>query len=98
MDQLIKRMLAVGSRFAPVNGAGIAGDFASIKRDAFAVAFHCQLLEVSRESLQVLLVRKDREVSALKKSVYQTANSPMRTGRLRSKGAVRNARPSGGIR
>src|SRR6516162_1686421 len=59
MDQLVKRMLTVGSRFTPVNRAGIAGDFASIKCDVLTVALHCQLLEISRESLQGLLVRKD---------------------------------------
>ena len=59
MEQLVKRMLTVSSRLTPVNRAGIAGDFASIKCDVFAIALHCQLLEISRESLQVLLVRKD---------------------------------------
>ncbi len=59
MDQLVKRMLAVGSRLTPVNRAGIAGDFRSIKGDMLAIALHCQLLEISWESLQVLLVRKD---------------------------------------
>src|SRR4026207_778137 len=60
MNQLVKRMLAVSSRLTPVNRAGIAGDFASLKCDVFAIALHCQLLEISRESLQVLLVWKNR--------------------------------------
>src|ERR1700751_5497424 len=61
MDQLVKRMLAVGSWLAPVNRTGIAGDFASIKCDMFAIALHRELLEISREPLQVLLVGKDRD-------------------------------------
>src|SRR5262249_13158104 len=69
MDQLVKRMLTVRSRFTPVNRAGIAGDFASIKCDVFAVALHRQLLEISRESLQVLLVRKDRYCRGTKEVV-----------------------------
>src|SRR6476660_4984532 len=69
MDQLVKRMLAVGSRLTPVNRAGIAGDFASIKCDVFAIALHCQLLEVSGESLQVLLVWKNRDCLCAEKVV-----------------------------
>ena len=61
MDQLVKRMLAVGSWLAPVDGAGIVGDFRTIECDVFAVALHRQLLQISREALQVLLVRQDRD-------------------------------------
>src|SRR5271165_4938148 len=59
MYQLIERVLAVGSRLAPVDWPGRAGDRGPIERDVFAVALHRQLLKVGRKSLQVLLVWED---------------------------------------
>ena len=56
MDQLIKRVLAVGARLAPVDRPGLVIDFGPVERDVLAVALHRQLLEVGREALQVLLV------------------------------------------
>ena len=61
MNQLIEGMLAVGSRLAPIDRAGIVGDFVAIERDVLAVALHRQLLQIGWESLQVLLVRQDRD-------------------------------------
>ncbi len=57
MNQLVKGMLAVGSRLAPVDGTGIVGDLGPIERDVLAVALHRQLLQIGGEALQVLLVR-----------------------------------------
>ncbi len=61
MDQLVEGMLAVGARLAPVDRPGLVVDLRSIQRDVFAVALHRQLLEVSREALQVLLIGQDRD-------------------------------------
>jgi hypothetical protein len=44
MDQLVEGVLAVGTRLAPVEGAGLVVDLASIERDVFAVALHSELL------------------------------------------------------
>ena len=60
MDQLIKRVLAIGARLAPVNRAGRARHAFAVERRGFAVALHRQLLQVRREALQVLLVRQHR--------------------------------------
>src|SRR5262245_5494469 len=60
VDQLIKGMLAVGPRLTPVNGAGVTRHLRTIECNMFAVALHCQLLEISRESLQVLLIWQNR--------------------------------------
>src|SRR4030095_9724445 len=57
MNQLVERVLSVCSGFTPVDGCGLIGDFSAVKRDVLAVALHRQLLQISRESLQVLLVR-----------------------------------------
>ena len=56
MDQLIERMLTVGPRLAPVDGAGIVIDRRPFERDMFTVALHGQLLQICRKPLQVLLV------------------------------------------
>ena len=56
MDQLIERVLAVGPRLAPVDGAGIVIDRRPFERDMFAVALHRQLLQICRKPLQVLLI------------------------------------------
>src|SRR5215471_10904551 len=61
MNQLVKRMLTVGSRLAPIDGPGIVVEFFTIESYMFAVALHRQLLQVGRKSLQILLVRQHRD-------------------------------------
>src|SRR6202035_3985978 len=56
MDQLIEGVLAIGSRLAPIDRAGVSVHRRSIEPHMFAVALHRQLLEISRETLQVLVV------------------------------------------
>src|SRR5262245_45548307 len=82
MDQLVKRMLAIRSGFTPVNRAGIAGNLASIKRNVFAVALHGQLLEVGWESLQVLLVGKDRYRLRTEEVVIPNSQEPHEHGQV----------------
>src|SRR5580704_19222198 len=52
-------MLAVGPWLAPVDCRCLAGHRLSVERNVLAIALHRQLLEVSWETLQVLLVRQD---------------------------------------
>ena len=59
MNQLVEGMLAVGSRLAPVNRAGIVVDVGPIDGHMFAVALHRQLLQIGRKPFQVLFVRQD---------------------------------------
>src|SRR5262249_9073782 len=42
MDQLVERMLTVGSRLAPVHGAGLISNFGAVERNVFAVTLHGQ--------------------------------------------------------
>src|SRR5262245_52512015 len=49
MEQLVERVLAVRSGFAPINGPRLAADGSAVTADAFAAAFHGQLLQVRRE-------------------------------------------------
>ena len=59
MDQLVERVLTIGSRLAPVDGPGLVINFSSLDCDVFAIAFHRQLLEIGRKALEILLVGKD---------------------------------------
>src|SRR6516165_3042606 len=60
VDQLVKRMLTVGSRLSPINGSGIVVDFVTIESHMLAVAFHRQLLQISRKALEILLIGQHR--------------------------------------
>jgi len=61
MDQLIERVLAIGSGLAPIDRAGLSVDRCSGERYVLAVALHHQLLEIGWETLQVLVVGKHRD-------------------------------------
>src|SRR5262249_13143852 len=61
MDQLIERMLAIGSGLAPVDGTGLMIHWRPGKGHVLAIALHRQLLEIRREALQVLVVGQHRD-------------------------------------
>src|SRR5215813_1065644 len=61
MNQLVERVLPVRSRLAPINRTGLIGDLGTVDPYVLAVTLHRQLLQVSRESLQVLFVRQDSD-------------------------------------
>src|SRR5580704_6533561 len=56
MDELVERMLAVGSRFAPKDRSGVVIDPRAFERDVLAVTLHGELLEIRRKPLQILFV------------------------------------------
>src|SRR2546425_1149665 len=60
MDELVERMLSVGSRFTPNHRAGCIIHRLAIARRAFSVALHVPLLEVCGEASHVLIVWKYR--------------------------------------
>src|SRR5882724_1235442 len=60
MNQLVERMLAIGSRFAPVNWTCVVRDPLSIECHMLAIALHRQLLQVSWEPLQILFIGQYR--------------------------------------
>src|SRR5690348_19366 len=60
VKQLVKGMLAVGSRFSPNDRpCGVSNLFATPVH-VFSIAFHISLLEVSRETMHILVVRQNR--------------------------------------
>ena len=54
----LSTMLAIGSRLAPINRTWVIGHRRTIQCDSFAITLHYQLLQVGRESLQILLIRQ----------------------------------------
>src|SRR5262245_39163918 len=58
MDQLVERVLTVCSGLSPVNRSGRMSDCRSIYGDMLAVALHRQLLQIGRETLQILFIRQ----------------------------------------
>ena len=58
VDQLVERVLSVGAGFSPKNGSGGVVHRLPVQRDTLAIALHCQLLKVGRETVQVLFIRQ----------------------------------------
>src|SRR5882724_8497993 len=49
-------MLAISSRLAPIDRTSLIGSIGTVQCDVFSIALHRQLLVISGEALQVLLV------------------------------------------
>src|SRR5271165_6653815 len=69
MNQLVERVLTVGSRFAPVDGTGLVAHSLPVERDMLAIAFHRQLLKIGWKPFQILLIRQDSDGLRTKKVV-----------------------------
>src|SRR5512140_1105152 len=69
VNQLVKGVLAVGAGLTPVDRAGVVSQRLAVERHTLAVALHRQLLEVSGEAFQILLVRQDRHSLSTEKIV-----------------------------
>src|SRR6266576_1406099 len=82
MNQLVERVLAICAWLAPVDRTGIVGDFAAVEGDVFAVALHRQLLEISWEPFQVLLVRQHCDSLGAEKSVIPNSQDPHERGQV----------------
>src|SRR4030088_244320 len=76
MDHLIERVLTIGSGLAPVDRSRLVINFDSLKRDVLAIALHSQLLEIGREALEVVLVRKHSNGLRAKKIVVPNGQEP----------------------
>lgn len=59
MDQLIKSVLAVGSRFSPNDGTGLVIHLEALVINVLAVGLHVSLLEVGGEAVHVLIIGKN---------------------------------------
>src|SRR3984885_1302234 len=57
VDELIKAVLSVRAGFAPVNRPRLIGHSLAVERDMLSVGLHSELLQISREAFQILLIR-----------------------------------------
>src|SRR5690349_23473375 len=85
MDELIKGVLPVGARLAPIDGTRIIGDGFPIERHVLAVALHRQLLQIGGKSLQVLLVGKDRDGLSIEEIYIPDGEQAHEHGKVLSK-------------
>src|ERR1700733_3643775 len=69
VDQLIERVLAIGTGLAPVDWPGLIVNLLPLERHVLAIALHGQLLEIGGEALQILLVGKHCNRLRIKKRV-----------------------------
>ena len=76
VNQLIERMLTVGSRLAPVDRSCRVIYLGPIEPDVFPVALHGELLQVGREAFQVLLVGQNRNGFSTKKVIVPHGQKP----------------------
>src|SRR5215510_406943 len=60
MNQLVKRMLTIGSRLPPIDWTRIVIDPLTIESHMLTVALHGQLLQISRKALEILLIGQHR--------------------------------------
>src|SRR4029450_3152252 len=61
MDQLIERVLTVGSWLAPKDRTRLIVHRRPAECHVLAVALHRQLLEIGRKALEILVVGQDRD-------------------------------------
>src|ERR1700733_785785 len=75
-------MLAVGSRFAPIDWPGGIVNLGAIERNVLAVALHGQLLQIGWEPLEVLLVRQNRSSFGTEEIVIPHRQKPHQDGQV----------------
>lgn len=56
MDELVKGMLPVRSRFTPDDRAGLIGHLPAIPAHGLSVTFHVPLLKICREAVHILVI------------------------------------------
>src|SRR6266481_3027667 len=82
VDELVKRMLPVGSGFAPEDGSRLIIDRSPVKRHMLAVRLHRELLQISRKPLEVLIVGKDADGLRTKKIVVPDSEQTHQNGQV----------------
>ena len=80
MQQLVERMLAVGSRLAKDHGAGGVGKGLSVAANALAVGFHVKLLQMGGKAGKRLTVGQHRRVGVAQKVPLPHANKGVKQG------------------
>ncbi len=87
VNELVKGMLPIRSWFAPVNRTCIARYPAAINGGLLAVTLHCQLLQVGRKTIHVLIVRENRYSLGSEEVVVPDCQQPHEHGKVVLKGS-----------
>ena len=74
VDELVEGVLAVRTRFAPEDRAGLVIDAQGVAVNGLAVRFHVGLLEVGGKAVQVLVVREHRVAGSAEEVVVPHAD------------------------
>src|SRR5258707_7363967 len=82
MNQLVERMLPIGSWFSPVDRAGWPGHLSAFDGDVLSVAFHGQLLKISGKSFEVLLIGQNSNGFRAEKVVVPDGEQPHQHGEV----------------
>jgi hypothetical protein len=69
-------MLAVRSRLAPDDRAGLIGNSPAFEVDALAVALHLQLLQISGEAGEISRVRHDADRLSAEEAIVPDGQQP----------------------
>lgn len=73
MEELEEGVLAIGTGFTPDDRAGLPRDRLSLLGGAFAVGFHVELLQISDQTGQRLIVREDGMSGGVEKIIIPDA-------------------------
>src|SRR5258708_40210345 len=60
VNELVEGVLAVGAGLTPDDRAGLVVDAVAFQVHMLAIAFHIELLEVSAQAVEILVIRQDR--------------------------------------
>src|SRR6266849_7070338 len=82
VDELVERMLPVGSGFAPENGSRLIIDRGPIQRHMLAIRLHRELLQISRKPLEILIVGEDADGLRTKKIVVPDSEQTHQNGQV----------------
>src|SRR6266581_3180174 len=76
VDELVERMLAVGSGLPPDNRPRLVVHPPALQVDALPIALHIELLEVGRQTSKVIVIGQDRHGFSTEEVVIPDANQP----------------------
>src|SRR5579859_4337981 len=74
VDELVERMLAIGSRLPPDNWPGLIVHAPALQIDMLSIALHLKLLEVGNKMPEVMIIGQDRLSLGLEEVVVPDAD------------------------
>ena len=82
VDQLIKGVLAVSAWLSPIDRPGLIFDSLPIQGYMLTIALHRELLQIGRETLQILLIGKNCDALRAKKVVVVDCQETQENGKI----------------